>query len=200
MLDVGSGDGLIGLAGLERVGRRGVVISFDVSEALLEQRRSLAVDRADAARTRFVRASAEDLAGISDASVDVVTTRSVLIYVADTPWALAEFSPVLRPGWRGFAVRADQPPYVPRSGGPLLYGFRVPAVGDLAAKVKARFEEAGFETVHVECHVDIACGSWTQPGFRLLRWSTTRWRNRRVVGFACAIRTAILRLLGPERS
>jgi len=41
---------------------------------------------------------ADDLAAIPDASVDVVTTRSVLIYVRDKRRAFGEFARVLRPG------------------------------------------------------------------------------------------------------
>lgn len=51
-------------------------------------------------RCRFVRAAAEDLGPIPDASVDVVTTWSVLIYVADKRRAFAEFFRVLKPGGR----------------------------------------------------------------------------------------------------
>jgi ubiquinone/menaquinone biosynthesis C-methylase UbiE len=184
LLDVGCGDGLIGLAGLERVGPRGVVIFSDVSEALLEQCRRHVADRADAARARFVRAPAEDLSAISDASVDVVTTRSVLIYVADKPRAFAEFARVLRPGGRVSLFEPINRLMYPEPEG-LFYGFRVHAVSDLAGKVKTRFagddsyreammgfddrdlvrfaDDAGFETVHVECHIDIARGSWMEP-------------------------------------
>lgn len=96
VLDVGAGDGLIGLAALERVGPNGTVVFSDVSAALLarceDQARSLGLrDRA-----RFVCTRAEDLAAIPDASVDVVTTRSVLIYVADKSRAFAAFVRVLR--------------------------------------------------------------------------------------------------------
>jgi ubiquinone/menaquinone biosynthesis C-methylase UbiE len=45
-------------------------------------------------------ASADSLADIADASVDVVTTRSVLIYVKDKAAALREFYRVVRPGGR----------------------------------------------------------------------------------------------------
>ena len=51
-------------------------------------------------RCRFVVSSADDLRDVADASVDVVTTRSVLIYVARKERALAEFFRVLRPGGR----------------------------------------------------------------------------------------------------
>ena len=42
VLDVGTGDGLIGLAALQRVGPDGRVIFADISEALLERARSAA--------------------------------------------------------------------------------------------------------------------------------------------------------------
>lgn len=43
---------------------------------------------------------ADSLGLIADAAVDVVTTRSVLIYVKDKAAALREFYRVLRPGGR----------------------------------------------------------------------------------------------------
>jgi len=51
-------------------------------------------------RCGFVRASADEVAGVGEASVDVVTTRSVLIYVERKARAFAEFFRVLRPGGR----------------------------------------------------------------------------------------------------
>ena len=48
----------------------------------------------------FVRAAAEDLSTIADASADVVTTRSVLIYVDDKAAAFRAFHRVLKPGGR----------------------------------------------------------------------------------------------------
>src|SRR5205807_6400800 len=51
-------------------------------------------------RCRFVEAAADDLASIGAESVDVVTTRSVLIYVKEKAVALAEFARVLRSGGR----------------------------------------------------------------------------------------------------
>jgi arsenite methyltransferase len=95
VLDVGTGDGLIGFGALERGAR---VVFSDVSQDLLDVCRERAAEFAD--RSRFVRASADDLSGVADASVDVVTTRSVLIYVERKPAAFAEFFRVLRPGGR----------------------------------------------------------------------------------------------------
>jgi SAM-dependent methyltransferase len=51
-------------------------------------------------RMSFEEARAEDLSSIPDASVDVVTVRSVLIYVDDKASAFRAFYRVLRPGGR----------------------------------------------------------------------------------------------------
>jgi ubiquinone/menaquinone biosynthesis C-methylase UbiE len=98
LLDVGCGNGLIGFGALER-GAAEVVFS-DVSKPLLDDCRALAESAGTIERCRFVEAPAEDLAPIEDESVDVVTTRSVLIYVDDKARAFAEFHRVLRPGGR----------------------------------------------------------------------------------------------------
>jgi arsenite methyltransferase len=98
LLDVGCGNGLIAFGALER--GAGEVVFADVSAALLEDCRELA-DRARVLeRCRFVEAPAEDLRGVADGSVDVVTTRAVLIYVRDKERAFREFHRVLRPGGR----------------------------------------------------------------------------------------------------
>jgi ubiquinone/menaquinone biosynthesis C-methylase UbiE len=74
------------------------VIFSDISEDLLDVSRELA---AGDIRAEFVRAAGEDLSPIPDASVDVVTTRSVLIYVADKARAFAGF---LRASFRARAA------------------------------------------------------------------------------------------------
>jgi arsenite methyltransferase len=111
VLDVGTGDGLIALEALERVGADGTVIFSDVSQALLERCREVVASQGWLARARFVTAAAEDLAGIADESVDVATTRSVLIYVSDKRSAFASLLRVLRPGGRrGRASREPRRP------------------------------------------------------------------------------------------
>src|SRR5207237_6282188 len=99
LLDVGCGDGLIGFGAIDREPTAEVIFS-DVSEDLLAHCRQLAESDGVAARCRFVRASARDLSEIDSASVDVVTTRSVLIYEDDKADAFMEFWRVLRPGGR----------------------------------------------------------------------------------------------------
>jgi SAM-dependent methyltransferase len=89
LLDVGCGDGLVGLGALDRGAR---VIFGDISEELLEDCRAVAGDEAE---YRVLDAS-----DLGDVEADVVTTRSVLIYVDDKARAFAEFFRVLRPGGR----------------------------------------------------------------------------------------------------
>jgi SAM-dependent methyltransferase len=89
VLDVGCGDGLVGLGALDRGAR---VIFSDISQACLDDCRAIA-----GASAEYRLAGATDL---GDLEADVLTTRSVLIYVADKQRALAEFLRVLRPGGR----------------------------------------------------------------------------------------------------
>jgi arsenite methyltransferase len=98
LLDVGCGNGLIGFGALDR--DAGEVVFADISTALLDDCRELAAAAGLLDRCRFVEARAEALEGIDRDSVDVVTTRSVLIYVEDKQRAFDEFHRLLRPGGR----------------------------------------------------------------------------------------------------
>jgi ubiquinone/menaquinone biosynthesis C-methylase UbiE len=100
LLDVGAGDGLIAFGAIEQIGERGEIILSDISQELLDHDRTIVEQMGIAGRCQFVRAAAEDLWPIADASVDVVTTRSVLIYVDAKQRAFDEFFRVLRPGGR----------------------------------------------------------------------------------------------------
>ena len=98
LLDVGCGEGLIGFGALER--GAGHAVFADISEDLLDFCREAAEAAGVTERCSFVRAGAEQLGGVGDESVDVVTTRSVLIYVRDKGRAFREFARVLRSGGR----------------------------------------------------------------------------------------------------
>jgi arsenite methyltransferase len=98
LLDVGCGEGMIGFGALER--GAGHVVFSDISDDLLDFCRGAAEELGVSERCSFVKAGAADMAGIDDESVDVVTTRSVLIYVPEKGRAFAEFFRVLRPGGR----------------------------------------------------------------------------------------------------
>ncbi len=204
VLDVGAGDGLIAFGALDRVGSNGHVILSDVSDDLVSHARSVAAELGAGDRMSFVRAAAEDLAPISDTSVDVVTTRSVLIYVDDKAGAFRGFNRVLRSGGR---VSLFEPinNYFPDSPDE-FWGFDARPVRDLVAKVwkyegweesayaddpmmnftekdLLQFaEEAGFGEVHVELVVDVHPGSWVVDWDRLLNTSPNP--NARTAGEA----------------
>jgi len=98
LLDVGCGDGLVAFGALER--GASLVIFSDISHDLLDESRRLATQLGVVDRCRFIHAAADDLGQVEDEFVDVVTTRSVLIYVDDKNRAFSEFHRVLRPGGR----------------------------------------------------------------------------------------------------
>jgi SAM-dependent methyltransferase len=137
LLDVGCGEGLIGFGALER--GAGAVIFSDVSTDLLDFCREAAGELGVLDRCRFVEASADDLAAIEDSSVDVVTTRSVLIYVEEKAAAFGEFARVLRPGGR---ISLWEPinrfgSEERRSG---FFGFRVEGLEEISARLLAVYE------------------------------------------------------------
>lgn len=140
LLDVGTGDGLIAFGALDRVGPGGRVIFSDVSADLLEHCRAKAEVNGQHSRCEFVLASADRLTGVQDASVDVVTTRSVLIYVADKAAAIREFARVLRPGGR---ISLFEPINRLMHGCDpgVFFGYDVQPVADIAAKLTGRLNE-----------------------------------------------------------
>lgn len=137
LLDVGCGDGLIGFGGLDR-GASQVVFS-DVSQDLLDTCESAASDLGLLDRCRFTLASADDLGAISTQSVDVVTTRSVLIYVKDKERAFQEFCRVLRPGGRASLFEPINRFSRPKSPGSLR-GYDLPGMEAIVARVRSVFE------------------------------------------------------------
>jgi arsenite methyltransferase len=98
LLDVGCGEGLVAFGALAR--GAGEVVFSDISDDSLEFCREAAASAGVLDRCRFVNAAADNLSAIEDESIDVVTTRSVLIYVADKDRAFREFARVLRHGGR----------------------------------------------------------------------------------------------------
>lgn len=138
LLDVGCGDGLVGFGALDRVGPRGRVIFSDISADLLAECRSRASDAGELTRCEFVQTAADDLGEIADASVDVVTTRSVLIYVARKEAAFAEFARVLRPGGR-LSIFEPINSFAHALADPTMFGLDLAPVADLTAKVRAAF-------------------------------------------------------------
>jgi ubiquinone/menaquinone biosynthesis C-methylase UbiE len=141
VLDVGTGEGIIGFAALDHVGDTGRVVFSDISEELLARCEGIAESLGVTDSCEFVSASASRLGGIDSSSVDVVTTRSVLIYLEDKAAALREFFRVLRPGGR---MALFEP--INRFGRPepegRFWGYDVREIQDLAARVRAVLDEA----------------------------------------------------------
>jgi arsenite methyltransferase len=190
LLDVGTGDGLIAFGALERLSPKGRVIFSDISADLLDYCRAAATEEGLAGRCEFILASADALDGIADQSADVVTTRSVLIYVKDKAAAFAEFLRVLRPGGR---VSLFEPINILMSGRDpdRFAGYDTRPVHALAAKVVAVYdsyqppdtdpmsdfderdlvrlaEQAGFAEVGLELQVSVKNTKPSVPWERFL--------------------------------
>jgi arsenite methyltransferase len=192
LLDVGCGDGLIAFGALDRLGPAGRVIFSDLSEDLLDHCREQAAASGQLDRCDFVQATADRLEDIGDASVDVVTTRSVLIYVEDKAAAFSEFRRVLRPGGR---ISLFEPINVLMHGieEHTFRGHDISAIAPVVAKVNAVFrtyqpaadpmtdfddrdlvllaEQAGFALVDLELQVTVKSSCTPTPWDRFLRMS-----------------------------
>jgi arsenite methyltransferase len=190
--DAGSVDGAGTVDDADPVGDAAMVIFSDVSEALLDRCREIAADLGVSARCRFVRTGLPDLDGIETASVDVVTTRSVLIYVEDKVAAFRALYRVLRPGGRlsifepinGFG---GQPPEH------MLWGFDMTGLVEIAGKVKDAYrrhlpdcntltdfderdllsyaEAVGFEDLHLTYHAYVGVEPPAMDWSNLLRFA-----------------------------
>jgi arsenite methyltransferase len=206
LLDVGAGDGLIAFGALDLVGLDGRVIVSDVSSDLIGVARNVAIEANADGRMSFVVADAEDLGPIANGSVDVVTTRSVLIYVADKDSAFRAFHRVLRPGGR-ISIFEPINNYFPDDPSE-FWGFDASPVRDLVEKIwlaegwgeeskrndpmlnfsekdlVAIAEKAGFAEVHAKLDVDIEPGSWVVDWDRLM--GTSPNPNARTAGEAIA--------------
>jgi arsenite methyltransferase len=174
LLDVGCGNGLVAFGALGRDAAR--VVFADISRPLLDECRSIAADAGVLDRCEFVEAPADALVPIEDSSVDVVTTRSVLIYVMEKERAFAEFFRVLRPGGRvslfepintfGMEERRRE-----------FFGADLPDMAEIGGKLEAAYgeeppesnpmlnfderdlvalaEAAGFFPVHADLRLDV---------------------------------------------
>lgn len=186
LLDVGCGDGLIAFGALDRL-KSGQVIFSDVSQNLLDHAQSLAQEMNLLDRCQFLNVSADNLSSVTDATIDVVTTRSVLIYVPTKQQAFNEFYRVLKSGGR---LSIFEP--INRYGYPeppdRFGSYDAKPIMDIAQKVEAlyrsiqplesdpmldfderdlvRFAEiAGFKEIHLELKIEVKPpehGDWEQ--------------------------------------
>lgn len=176
LLDVGCGDGLIAFGALEKVGSSHVIFS-DISQDLLDRTQTLAKEMNLLERCRFLNESADDLSSITDATIDVVTARSVLIYVSAKQQAFNEFHRVLKPGGR-LSIFEPINRYG-HPGSPDRFGsYDAKPIMDITQKVEALYrsiqppdsdpmlnfderdlvrfaEEAGFKEIHLELEIEV---------------------------------------------
>lgn len=184
LVDVGTGEGVVAFRAIERIGANLRVWLTDVSEAILHHAEAGASERGVRSQCSFLHCPADHLEGIADASVDVVTTRSVLAYVADKATALREFHRVLKPGGRislaepvfqddalaALAIRAVIDSTPKERVNPLtvlLHRWKAAQYPDTEEKIlkspianyserdMLRFAQlAGFSELHLELHID----------------------------------------------
>lgn len=184
LLDVGTGDGLIAFAAIDRTGPALKVVLTDISASLLKHARKVAFERKVWKQCKFIECSAEKLNGVANGSIDVVTTRSVLAYVDNKKKAIEEFHRVLKPGGRislaepvmrdeaiaNIALQRMPPP--PEQGldefVKLLRRWKATQFPDTLEEIEAcsmtnyserdlvRYaQECGFTDIHMELHIDV---------------------------------------------
>ena len=177
VIDLGCGDGVVGLAALERPG---VHVTFvDISPTLLEHVRETVRERDALDRAAFLAVDAVSLEGIPDRSMEAVFARASLTYVPDKVKAFAAAYRVLRPrgvlsiaepmlrdaALRLVATRESLPTADPDV--ELLHRWNARALPDTLADIRAdsrtNFDAlslfqyavfAGFTDVHARLHLD----------------------------------------------
>ncbi len=176
LLDVGCGDGLIAFGALEKFARCEVIFS-DISQDLLDHVETLARKMNVEDRCRFVYAAADDLSMFENESVEAVTTRSVLIFVADKQKAFTEFHRILKPGGR-VSIFEPISNFSDPEPADRFAGYDITPVKEITQKIKDLYdriqppgldpmgnfderdllsyaEKAGFKEVHLELQANI---------------------------------------------
>lgn len=176
LLDVGCGDGLIAFGAFEKSNTVKVIFS-DISQDLLDHAQAIAQKMDLLDRCHFICAPAENLSAIDNESVEIVTTRSVLIYVAAKQKAFSEFYRVLKPQGR-LSVFEPINRFCSSEPTHIFWGYDVTPVAEIARKIQAVYhriqppdsdpmldfderdlitlaEKTGFKEVHLELQVEI---------------------------------------------
>lgn len=191
LADIGTGEGAVAFRAIERVGGSLRVLLTDISLPLLRHAEEESLRLGVRDQCTFLACSADQLSGIDDASVDVVTTRSVLAYIADKAAALSAFHRVLVPGGRisiaepilqdeahaawamrtllEMRARESMDPAMP-----LLHRWKAAQYPDTQEKIRetpiTNYNErdlvrlaqaAGFVDIHMELHIDVVASQNT---------------------------------------
>jgi SAM-dependent methyltransferase len=185
LLDVGTGDGLIGFGALNQDPDSRVVFS-DISVKLITMIQTMIREMDLNDRCHFAIAPADNLRKVSSSTIDAVTTRSVLIYVDEKQAAFDEFYRVLKVGGRLSIFEPINRFHISRQDGTFwgydlgehqalgqgildLYRSLQPAASDpmlnfderdlYAIAIQAGFDQVGFE-LHVDYQGQVEPGSW----------------------------------------
>jgi arsenite methyltransferase len=186
LADIGAGEGILAFRAIERIGATINVVLTDISAPMLAHAELVATQRGVRGQCSFLKCSAENLAGIADASIDVVAARAAIAYVADKAAAFSEFYRVLKPGGRisiaepilqdeAFFARAlrkrvaAQLPQPPDQFLRLLHRWKAAQFPDTEEKCAAsphvNYSErdllnfvrgSGFADIHLQLHIDVA--------------------------------------------
>ncbi len=173
LLDIGSGDGLIAFGALPLVGSTGKVIFSDISQPLLQHCQALAQQMGVIGQCQFVHNPAHNLESIPANSVDVVTVRSVLVYVQDKLRALREFYRVLKPRGR-LSLFEPIPALMYPEPAHLFYGYDAAPIQQITQKLMKAYqstfshlmnfterdlfekaEQAGFSELYMELQMAV---------------------------------------------
>jgi arsenite methyltransferase len=185
LADVGTGDGLVAFGAIARVGPSLRVIFADISDALLRRAEEAAGELGVRDQCTFVQGTAERLPDIAAGTVDVVTTRSVLVYLADKAAAAREFHRILKPGGRlsiaepvyrdealnlaALMQHLQQQPIGPENLDTRLFlRWKAAQLPSTPVEIEKNpltnfsehdlvtiFEGAGFTDIHLEFHIDV---------------------------------------------
>jgi arsenite methyltransferase len=184
LLDVGTGDAVVAIRALDRVGPSLRLVLLDVSAPLLERARATLDGLGQSAQCAFLQRSAESIHGLDDASIDAVTARAALAYVADKAAAVREFHRVLKPNGcvsiaepvlRDEGLNAIALRQLLESAGSaadpilrLIHRWKAAQFPDTQEKLSRSpitnyserqllgyFQEAGFTDLHLELHIDV---------------------------------------------
>jgi arsenite methyltransferase len=185
MVDVGTGDGLVAFGAIARIGPSLKVTLTDISPALLRRAEEAAMRRHVQEQCTFVQGTAEGFPEIAASSADVVTMRSVLVYVADKAAVAREFHRILKPGgrlsiaepiYRDEALNLDvltrhlasQPLNAETLDTRLFLRWKAAQLPSTMAEINENpltnfsehdlvtvFEQAGFADIHLEFHIDV---------------------------------------------
>jgi ubiquinone/menaquinone biosynthesis C-methylase UbiE len=193
VVDLGAGTGLLALTARQRVKRSGHVIAVDVSADALSECRRHVEPAGDVAPLGCVVGDALHIP-LASQSVDVVMTRSVLIYLADKQAGVRELYRVLRPKGRAAIFEpinelAEQVQDQVRASG--FYDELQPEWGEIRAFYEAHREEwwgtlVGWDERELIAWFETAGFSRIKMSYELI--SVARARRPRKADIAAGLR------------